>query len=161
MRFNICSPTCYSSVFFIHFLLLLLIYRANADVAVPITEPKITYDGFQVIRIDIQNNLALVEGLIEELELPTWGGALQENRFVDAVIPPENREEVISTLEGDGVEFVYLHEDLGASISAQEEYPEYSRTYNYYSTVYSTFREENLGKMRIILVLFSFWLYAE
>ena len=125
MGFNFQSPT----TCFVFCLFLVLLYSACADVTVPSAEPKITYDGFQVIRIDIQDNLALVEGLIEELELSTWGGALQENRFVDAVIPPENQEQVIGTLEDDGVEFVYLHEDLGASIAAQEEYPEYSRAY--------------------------------
>ena len=107
--------------------LYLLLHAVYADEATPSPEPKITYEGFQVIRISIEDNLALVEGLIDQLELPTWGGALQENRFVDAVIPPENRDEVISTLEGDDVEFVYLHEDLGASIAEQEDYPEYSR----------------------------------
>ena len=111
------------------FLLFHAVYTVHADHAAPSPESKITYEGFQVIRIDIEDNLALVEGLVDRLDLPTWGGALKENRFVDAVIPPENREEVIGTLEDDDVQFVYLHEDLGASIADQEDYPEYSRAY--------------------------------
>ena len=90
-------------------------------------EEKVSYDNYQVVRVSIEDQVELVEGLIESLDLPTWGGALRENRRVDVVLPPENQEEFFGAIEAEDLEYVILHEDLGESIAEQEEYPPYSR----------------------------------
>lgn len=102
------------------FALNLLLLGLASAVAVP---QKSNYDGYQVIRLQVGNNLTQVQNTIKTLSLSTWNGGPKENSEVDIVVPPA----VTGEFEADtaGVNSQVMHANLGESIAREADYPAY------------------------------------
>ena len=84
---------------------------------------KADYDGYQVIRLQVGNNLTEVKNLIETLSLSTWNGGPKENSEVDVVVPPAVTEEFEAKTAG--LSSQIMHANLGESIAGEANYPIY------------------------------------
>lgn len=100
-----------------------LIYLASSFGAIAgstIQSRKVTYDGFGVFRLPVGSDMSRVAGVVEKLGLDTWKSFNKPGAYADVVVPPEKLEafhEEIADLEGVEV----MHEDLGASIVAEQQ----------------------------------------
>ncbi|KAI4212342.1 MAG: hypothetical protein LQ351_004912 [Letrouitia transgressa] len=98
-----------------------LLFGVSLAVVVP---RKATYDGYQVVRLSVGEQLPKVKGLIEKLALSTWNGGPKENSEVDIVIPADK----LADFEASTADFVstIMHKNLGASIAKEADYPIYA-----------------------------------
>ena len=48
---------------------------------------KASYDGYQVVRLQVGDHLNQVENLIKDLGLSTWNGGPKQDSTVDVVVP--------------------------------------------------------------------------
>ena len=85
---------------------------------------KVDYSGYKVVRLDIGEKLSKVESLIDSLGLSTWNGGPKENSKVDIVVPASK----VADFDADTKDFDshVMHEDLGASIAQEADYPVYA-----------------------------------
>lgn len=81
------------------------------------------YDGYQVVRLQVGNNLTEVQNTIKTLSLSTWNGGPKPNSEVDIVVPPNVAEQ----FEADtaGLSSSVMHANLGESIAQETDYPSY------------------------------------
>ena len=83
------------------------------------------YDGYQVVRLEVGDNLARVQSLIRTLSLSTWNGGPQKESTVDVVIPTDVTGEFNARVQDLNPQI--MHDDLGASIAQETAYPVYRR----------------------------------
>ncbi|EPE26499.1 Zn-dependent exopeptidase [Glarea lozoyensis ATCC 20868] len=85
---------------------------------------KTSYDGAQAVRVAVGDDVVPLMKIIDKLSLASWkgvgpNGVPRANGNVDLVVPAKKVAEFTALV--DGMEFEVMHEDLGASISAEEE----------------------------------------
>lgn len=81
---------------------------------------KVSYEGFGVFRVPVGDDASGVVDVVERLGLDTWKSSRKAGAFVDVVVPPEKRQAFGGEVSGiEGVEV--MHEDLAASIAAEQE----------------------------------------
>ncbi|KAM0475909.1 hypothetical protein ACHAPX_006791 [Trichoderma viride] len=96
-------------------LALLSAFFASALAAV-IHPPKVSYDGYKVFRLAVDNdNIDRINGVIEKLSLQTWQAAKKAGSFTDIVVEPSQLEAF--NKETFGLKTIVMHENLGASIA--------------------------------------------
>ena len=81
------------------------------------------YDGYQVVRLQVGDNLARVQSLIRDLSLSTWNGGPKPNSEVDVVVPAG----VVQQFDAQtaGLSSSLMHPNLGESIAREADYPVY------------------------------------
>ncbi len=86
---------------------------------------KVSYDGAKAFRIPVGEDVVPLLEVIQKLELPVWKGAIDgvplPNTHVDLVVPANKVEEFAELTASMTTEV--MHEDLGASIAAEETAP--------------------------------------
>ena len=84
---------------------------------------KADYDGYQVIRLQVGDNLSEVQNIIKTLSLSTWNGGPKLDSEVDVVVPGAVAEQ----FEADtvGLSSQVMHANLGESIAREADYPIY------------------------------------
>ncbi len=87
---------------------------------------KADYDGYQVIRLQVGDNLAKVQSLIKTLSLSTWNGKAKANSEVDIVVPAAVTEQFEADIAG--LNSQIMHANLGESIAQEANYPVYEGT---------------------------------
>ncbi|KAJ1329880.1 carboxypeptidase A4 [Microdochium nivale] len=85
---------------------------------------KISYDGFQVVRLPVGMDASKVTDIVNKLGLSTWKGAPKAGHYTDIVVAPEKI--AAFTKATAGMERSVLHENLGQSIAAESEFPAFS-----------------------------------
>lgn len=102
-------------------LLLLPVLLSLASAA--LVPRQANYDGYQVIRLQVGNNLTEVQNTIKTLSLSTWNGGPKANSEVDIVVPPNVAEQ----FEADtaGLSSSVMHANLGESIAQETDYSNY------------------------------------
>jgi carboxypeptidase A4 len=85
---------------------------------------KTSYDGAQAVRVAVGDDVVPLMKIIDKLSLASWkgvgpNGVPRANGNVDLVVPAKKVAEFTALV--DGMEFEVMHEDLGASISAEEK----------------------------------------
>jgi hypothetical protein len=83
---------------------------------------KTNYDGAQVVRVAVGDDVVPLMKIIDKLSLPSWKGVApngvpKANGNVDLVVPAEKVAQFSELV--DGMEFEVMHDDLGASIAAE------------------------------------------
>ena len=89
-----------------------------------VVKSKVTYDGYQVVRVPVKNQVAKVNNVISKLGLTTWKGAPRAGAFADIVVPPSKIDAFNSEIAG--MDTITMHEDLGASISEESNFHVYA-----------------------------------
>lgn len=79
---------------------------------------KVSYDGFKVFRVAAGNALAEVESTVGRLGLEKWIDGAENTGHLDVVVAPTQ----LQAFENAGLNATVMHEDLGVSIAAQENY---------------------------------------
>lgn len=92
--------------------------------AATIQPRKISYDGFQVVRLPVGMDASKVTDIVNKLGLSTWKGAPKAGHYTDIVVAPEKI--AAFTKATAGMERSVLHENLGQSIAAESEFPAFS-----------------------------------
>ncbi|KAM3072180.1 hypothetical protein ACMFMG_008636 [Clarireedia jacksonii] len=88
------------------------------------TETKVNYDGYQVFRLKAdENNIGKINDVVSSLDLQTWKNSAKLG-VADIVVPPHQVENFLRTTEDFQREV--MHNDLGASITEEAQYEEYS-----------------------------------
>ncbi|ROV88540.1 hypothetical protein VMCG_10366 [Cytospora schulzeri] len=83
-------------------------------------EPRqVSYDGYEVVRMSVGSGVPRVVEIIEKLALDSWQEPHKARDFAEIVVPPEKINAF--HLEIAGMDAVVMHEDLGASISAERQ----------------------------------------
>ncbi|KAG8156469.1 hypothetical protein KVR01_013703 [Diaporthe batatas] len=101
----------------------LLVSALSLAVASPYGQPQpraVSYDGYQVFRVPVGLDASKVTEIVEKLELDTWKAPNKAGAFADIVVSPDKLQafnEEVAGIEG----IVVMHEDLGASIAAEQE----------------------------------------
>ncbi|KAK5659583.1 hypothetical protein OQA88_785 [Cercophora sp. LCS_1] len=103
---------------------ILLSLAALASAASVRSHSAKSYDGYKVFRLDVGQDVERVNGVIDKLGLSTWMGKPKAGGKSDIVVPPSAVDAFAKEVEGLGL--LAMHEDLGASIRAQEEYGVYA-----------------------------------
>ena len=118
-----------------------LILGLASAAAVP---QKVDYDGYQVIRLQVGDNLARVQSLIQTLSLSTWNGGPKTNSEVDIVVPAAVTEQ----FEADtaGLSSSVMHTNLGESIAQEANYPVYEGILDLLS--FSSFKSLTVGYLQ-------------
>ncbi|KAL8834691.1 MAG: hypothetical protein Q9170_003635 [Blastenia crenularia] len=98
-----------------------LIFGLVSAIVVP---RKASYDGYKVVRLQVGEELSKVKSVIQKLSLSTWNGGAKENSEVDIVVPADKVAEFESNTAG--LDSSIMHENLGASIAKEMEYPVYA-----------------------------------
>lgn len=81
---------------------------------------QVSYDGYQVFRVPVGLDASKVTEIVEKLELDTWKAPNKAGAFADVVVSPEKLQAFNEEVAGiEGIEV--MHEDLGASIAAEQE----------------------------------------
>ena len=94
------------------FLSLTLFLASLATGIVASDSNYLSYDGYKVFRVKTQRQLATIQKKLSNLRLELWETGTQG---VDVVVPPEK----LSKFKELGLEYSTMHEDLGASITAE------------------------------------------
>ena len=82
------------------------------------------YSGHKVIRIPTNDeNVAKVQGIIDDLGLDFWKYPKKAGLNADIVVPPSKVSSFTDLV--DGLESEIMHEDLGASIKAESTFEIY------------------------------------
>lgn len=101
--------------------LTLLLSALSLAVASPTIHSRtVSYDGYQVFRVPVGLDASKVTEIVEKLELDTWKAPNKAGAFADVVVSPEKLQafnDEVADIEGIEV----MHEDLGASIAAEQE----------------------------------------
>lgn len=90
---------------------------------------KANYDGYRVIRLQVGSDASRVENIIQELSLSTWNGAPRDNSEVDIVVPADKYSEFESSTAD--LDSSVMHENLGASIARETNYPVYAGQWSF------------------------------
>ncbi|KAL8756833.1 MAG: hypothetical protein Q9184_004373 [Pyrenodesmia sp. 2 TL-2023] len=85
---------------------------------------KANYDGYKVVRLEVGDNLSQVKNLIQELSLSTWNGSPKANSEVDVVVPADQVASFDSSTAD--MDSSIMHQNLGASIAKETDYPPYA-----------------------------------
>lgn len=100
-----------------------LVYLASSFGAIAgstVQPRKVSYDGYGVFRLPVGSYISKVAEIVDKLELDTWKSFKKPGAYADVVVPPEKLEAFHQEVAGlEGVEV--MHEDLGASIVAEQE----------------------------------------
>lgn len=101
--------------------LTLLLSALSLAVASPTIHSRtVSYDGYQVFRVPVGLDASRVTEIVEKLELDTWKAPNKAGAFADVVVSPEKLQAFNDEVAGiEGIEV--MHEDLGASIAAEQE----------------------------------------
>lgn len=87
-----------------------------------VSSAKVSYDGDKAFRIPVGEDVVPLMEVIQKLELPVWKGAVNgvplPNSHVDLVVPATKIKEFAKLTASMTTEV--MHEDLGASIAAEE-----------------------------------------
>lgn len=103
-----------------HFTFLCLASLASALANPVVHDRKVSYDGFEVFRLPVGDDVSRVAGLVEDLGLETWKAFNKPGAYADVVVPPEKLSAFKEQVAGmEGVEV--MHENLAASIAAEQE----------------------------------------
>ena len=93
---------------------------------------KVSYDGYKVFRVQVREDVEMVNGVIDRLGLATWKGAKRAGAAADIVVPPNQVEDFKKEIEG--LDAVVMHHDLGASINTESDFHIYAGMWWYPST---------------------------
>jgi murein tripeptide amidase MpaA len=105
-------------------LTLLSAFFASALAAV-IQPQKVSYDGYKVFRLSVENNnIDRINDIVDRLNLQTWKPAKKAGSFADLVVHPSQLEAF--NKEAFGLKPIVLHEDLGASIAEESNFQPYA-----------------------------------
>lgn len=103
--------------------LAILLSALSLAVASPYGQPQpraVSYDGYQVFRVPVGLDASKVTEIVEKLELDTWKAPNKAGAFADVVVSPDKLQAFNEEVAGiEGIEV--MHEDLGASIAAEQE----------------------------------------
>ncbi|POS72027.1 zinc carboxypeptidase [Diaporthe helianthi] len=92
-------------------------------IASPSVQPQpraVSYDGYRVFRVPVGLDASKVTEIVEKLELDTWKAPNKAGAFADVVVSPDKLQAFNDEVAGiEGIEV--MHEDLGASIAAEQE----------------------------------------
>lgn len=102
------------------YLILALVQLGNASFP-----GKKSYDGVKVFRIDLGDDpqgVVAIKGLIANLDLATWTTSIVKNTHVDLEVPGEKLNTFRKAVDGH-FKVSVMHEDLGASILAENDNP--------------------------------------
>ena len=102
--------------------LTLLLSTLSLAIASPyIHQPRqVSYDGYQVFRVPVGLDASKVTEIVEKLQLDTWKAPNKAGAFADVVVSPDKLQAFNEEVAGiEGIEV--MHEDLGASIAAEQE----------------------------------------
>jgi hypothetical protein len=93
--------------------------------AAAIHPPKVSYDGYKVFRLAVENdNIDRINGIVEKLNLQTWKSAKKAGSFTDIVVDPSQLEAF--NKETFGLNTIVMHENLGASIADEAAFQPYA-----------------------------------
>jgi len=87
---------------------------------------KVSYDGYKVVRLPVGTDASKVTEIVQKLGLSTWKGKPRAGAFSDIVVPPSQVDAFHSEI--DGMDFVTMHEDLGASIAEESKFNTFAGT---------------------------------
>ncbi|KAF2714342.1 hypothetical protein K504DRAFT_477890 [Pleomassaria siparia CBS 279.74] len=82
---------------------------------------KVSYDGWKVFRVN-DGDTAEFQAVVDNLQLKTWKGRVGHSAVVDVVVPPTQIEAFTSS----GLDTKLMHDDLGASIADETNFPVYA-----------------------------------
>ncbi|KAG6364297.1 hypothetical protein INS49_005897 [Diaporthe citri] len=101
--------------------LTLLLSALSLATASPYIQPRqVSYDGYQVFRVPVGLDASKVTEIVDKLGLDTWKAPNKAGAFADIVVSPEKLQAFNDEVAGiEGIEV--MHEDLGASIAAEQE----------------------------------------
>ncbi|KAL8894456.1 MAG: hypothetical protein Q9207_008498 [Kuettlingeria erythrocarpa] len=85
---------------------------------------KANYDGYKVVRLQVGDNLSQVKDLIQKLSLSSWNGSPKVNSEVDLVVPADQVADFDSSTAN--LDSSIMHQNLGASIAKETDYPLYA-----------------------------------
>lgn len=91
--------------------------------AAAVSSPKVSYDGYKVVRVSAGADTDRVNKLVEKLGLATWKEARHAGSFADIVVPPSKLSAFHQ--ETSEMETVTMHEDLGESIAQESTFHTY------------------------------------
>jgi carboxypeptidase A4 len=90
-------------------------------------QSKVDYTGWKVFRVNVGEDSAKLGAVVDSLQLQTWKGKVATSKVVDLVVPPAQVEKFKASTGSMNIEV--MHEDLGASIAAEEVFETYACTY--------------------------------
>lgn len=101
--------------------LTLILSALSLAIASPYIQPRqVSYDGYRVFRVPVGLDASKVTEIVDKLELDTWKAPNKAGAFADVVVAPEKLQAFNDEVAGiEGIEV--MHEDLGASILAEQE----------------------------------------
>ena len=88
---------------------------------------KVSYDGYKVFRVSVGDEVDKVRNIVSNLGLSTWKGAPRANAMADIVVPPHQLDAFNSEIAN--MQFITMHENLGASIAEEAKFGVYAGTY--------------------------------
>lgn len=101
----------------------LLLSALSLAIASPYPQPRqaqVSYDGYQVFRVPVGLDASKVTEIVDKLQLDTWKAPNKAGAFADVVVSPDKLQAFNEEVAGiEGIEV--MHEDLGASIAAEQE----------------------------------------
>ena len=95
-----------------------------AQLGIALSPGQKCYDGVKVFRIDVGDDLkdvAAVEDMIANLNLPTWTSSIVRKTHVDLEVPGKKLDAFKKAVDDSHVKVSVMHEDLGVSISAEND----------------------------------------
>lgn len=120
LKFN--SPYFgYLQLYIMKFLLAIPFLSALTSAAA--ISANVDYEGYQVVRLAVGEDVARINSLIENLSLSTWNGDAKENSAVDVVVPKDKVKEFERTTTD--LQPQVMHPNLGASIAAESDFDVY------------------------------------
>jgi hypothetical protein len=85
---------------------------------------KANYDDWKVYRVNVGNNNAKFSKVVSDIGLETWKGKADSSSVVDVMVAPSQLQAWTKAAKQFQVEL--MHENLGQSISAEADFPEYA-----------------------------------
>lgn len=95
--------------------------------AAVLQQPKVSYDGYKVVRVPVGMDASKVTDMVSKLGLSTWKGAPKAGSFADIVVAPSKLDAFTKATEG--MQVHVMHENLGESITKESEFPAFSGMY--------------------------------
>jgi len=89
-----------------------------------LAERKVSYDGYQVVRVEVGDQAPRLNRLVADLGLSTWMGGAKDGGLADIVIPPDRVSEFHSRVAD--LDTTTMHEDLGASMAEERVFHNYA-----------------------------------
>lgn len=115
-------------------LLILTLYLVSVLAANPVSfdapedSNKVSYKDHQAIRLGVGDNASKIKRMIKDLSLSTWNGDPLANSYVDLVVPQSQLAAFRDSAAS--MDSQIMHEDLEASIEAEDKHGAYSGTFN-------------------------------